>query len=184
MRKLAVNLILVLFIMGVAVVSYADEKKAGDMPHHKPAYSQGCEGGQHHMFMFKKLGLNDQQKAAIRAIHFRTMKEMVQKKADIKVAKIELREILTKDPVDMAAAEAAVKKIENLRAEKTMMHIKAMEEIKSNLNADQKKQFTEMMMHWMMMHKMMKRGGGECGCQEHHHKGGMMKKEGMHQDKK
>ena len=90
MRKLAVSLILVLFIMGISVASYADQKKAGDEPQHKLAHSQAYEGGHSHMFMFKKLGLNDQQKEAIRAIHLRTMKEMVKKKADIKIAKIEL----------------------------------------------------------------------------------------------
>ena len=47
---------------------------------------------------------------AVRQIHLNTMKVMIKEKADVKVAKIELMEILTKDPVDMTAAEAAVKK--------------------------------------------------------------------------
>src|SRR5271169_5834649 len=99
MRKLTVLFIALLFIMGISGASYAEEKKDGGMPGHTSSYGRGC-GGQHsHMFMFKKLGLDDKQREAIRAIHLKTKKEMIRKVADIKVAKIELMEILSKDPV-------------------------------------------------------------------------------------
>ncbi len=154
-------LIAVLFVMGVSVNSYAEGKKDGDMPSHKSAYSRSCPGKHSHMFMFKKLGLSDTQREAIRAVHLKTKKEMIRKIADIKIAKIELMEILSKDPVDMAAVESVVKKIENLRVEMKMMRIKAMEEIKSNLNDEQKKKFRLM----MMKHFAMKEGRRGCGCQ-------------------
>lgn len=175
MRKLATNLLIVMFfVLGVAVVSaYADEKKAGDTwHHHRPGYERVCKGRDFHFFLFKKLGLNDQQKEAIRAIRFRTMKEAVKTKADIKLAKMELREILSKEPVNISAAEAAVKKIEGLRADLKIMHIKAVQEIKSNLNDEQKKQFKA-----IMMHKMMERKWERCGCHERH-RGAWMKEKG------
>ena len=85
------------------------------------------------MEKLKALGLDEKQKEAVKAIHFRTKKEMVRNRADVQVAEIELKEILSKDPVDLNAAEAAVKKIEGVKSEMRMLHIKAMEEIKANL---------------------------------------------------
>src|SRR5271157_1165408 len=149
MKKLALICLAVLFVMGLAVNSGAADKDMSSGPHggmHKDDGGCGCGGPHSHMAMFKKLGLDEKQKETLRQIHFRTMKDTVRKRADIKVAKIELREILSKDTVDMAAAESAVKKIEGLKAEMKMMHIKAMEEIKSNLNPEQRKKFTEMIM--------------------------------------
>jgi len=190
MRKAFLVLLSVLFVMGLAINSGAAEKEKGSAPHggmYKHEDGCGC-GGQHEfMGMFKKLGLDKKQTEAVREIHLKTMKAMIQKKADVKVAKIELMEVLTKDPVDMAAAETAVKKLEGLKTEMKMMHIKAMEEIKSNLNAEQKEEFSSMIRHMMMKHEMMRHGmkGGECECHMHgmgqmHEKGqmkGQMKSE-------
>ncbi len=179
MRKLTVMFMALLLIMGISGASHAEEKKDGGMPGHMSAYGRECGGEHSHMFMFRKLGLDDKQREAIRAIHLKTEKEMIRKVADIKVAKIELMEILSKDPVDMAAAESAVKKIEGLRTEMKMMHIKAMEEIKSNLNAEQKKKFS-----FMVMHFLMDGGHKRCGCHGHRMGGGMERKGNMQHDSK
>ncbi len=199
MRKAILVLFTLLLVMGLAVNSGAAEKEKGGA-HHGDMYKHeggcGCGGPQSFMDMFKKLGLDEKQKEAIHAIHLRTMKEMIKKKADIKVAKIELLEILSKDLVDMTAAETAVKKSEGLKTEMKMMHIKAMEEIKSNLNAEQKKEFTSMMRHMMMKHEMMRHGmrdgmrhgmgEGKCHCDMHGmghmHEKGQMKGEKKHDD--
>ena len=179
MKKVVLVLLTVLFVMGLAVASGAAEKKEGD-GRHGNMYKHGGEGcGCDHsnspFGMFKKLGLDEKQRAAIREIHLKTKKAMIMKKADIKVARIELQEILSKDPVDMTAAETTVKKIESLKSEIKMMRIKALEDIKSNLNAEQKKEFSSMMRHVMMKREMMrremmghkiKRHGG-CGCGMH-----------------
>jgi Spy/CpxP family protein refolding chaperone len=199
MRKVILVLLTVLFVMGLAFNSGAAEKEKGCAPHgnmYKHEGDCGCGGPHAFVDMFKKLGLDEKQKEAIRAIHLRTKKEIIKKKADIKVAKIELQEILSKDPVDMTAAEAAVKKSEGLKSEMKMMHIKAMEEIKSNLNADQKKEFSSMISHMMMKHEMMShgmrhgmRGGmgdGKCHCDMHEkghmHEKGQMKGEKKHDE--
>ncbi len=105
------------------------------------------------------LGLDDKQKDALRALRSRTMKEMARKRADMQIAGIELRDLLDKDPVDMKAVEAAAKKKESLKTEMFLAHIKAREEMKSILTADQRKKLKE------MMHM----GPGGCGMM-----GGMM----------
>ncbi len=104
-------------------------------------------GGEEHPMLkhLMALGLDDKQKAAIRALHSRTMKEMARKRADKEIAGIELRDLLEKDPVDVKAVEAAVKKKESIKAELFMMHVKAHEEMKSLLTPEQKKKLKELM---------------------------------------
>jgi Spy/CpxP family protein refolding chaperone len=192
MRKAILVLFTILFVMGLAVNSGAAEKEKGSAPHgdmYKHEGGCGCGGPHSIVDMFKKLGLDEKQKEAIKAIHFRTKKDIIRKRADLQVAKIELQEILSKDPVDMTAAETAVKKAEGLRAEMKMLHIKAIEEIKSNLNAEQKKEFSSMIRHIMMKREMMRHGmrhgmmegmrhgmrDGKCHC-DMHGKGHMQEK--------
>ncbi len=91
------------------------------------------------------LGLDDKQKDALRALRSRTMKEMVKKSADEKIADIELRDLLAKDPVDMKAVETAVKKKESIKTEMFLAHVRAHEEMKALLTPDQRKQLKEMM---------------------------------------
>jgi len=91
-----------------------------------------------------KLGLDDKQKDALKALHSRTMKEIVRKKAEKQVADIELRDFLDKDPVDLKAVEAAAKKSQSFETEIFLIHVKAHEEMKALLTADQRKRLKEM----------------------------------------
>ncbi len=87
------------------------------------------------------LGLDEKQKEAIKEINSKVMKSTIRKRADIEITRIELKDILDRETVDLSAAEAAVKKTETLMAEIHLMHIKAMEEIKSKLTPEQRKKF-------------------------------------------
>ncbi len=119
----------------------------------------GMAGGQPMLEKLKSLGLDEKQTAEIKAVHLRVMKEMVKKRADMQVARMELGEILGMDPVDMKAAEGKIRQIEALRGDMQMMHIQAREEVKGKLTPEQKKKFETVMpmMHGGMM------GGCECG---------------------
>jgi Spy/CpxP family protein refolding chaperone len=102
----------------------------------------GMMGAEHRMWgHLKGLGLDEKQKEAIKEIKSRVMKDTVRKRADIKVAGIELKDILDKDPVDMNAAEAKLKQIESLRTDMRLSRIKAIEEVKAKLTPDQRKKF-------------------------------------------
>src|SRR5512147_916092 len=59
-----------------------------------------------------ELNLDDKQKDALKALHTKTIKEMVKKRADKIIAHVELQDLLEKEPVDMKAVEAAAKKKE------------------------------------------------------------------------
>ncbi len=63
--------------------------------------------------------------------------------ADMRIAHIEQRDLLAKDPVDMKAVETIMKQTELLRTQMQLSRIKAMEEVKTKLTPDQKKKFRE-----------------------------------------
>lgn len=90
------------------------------------------------------LGLDEKQKEAMKEIKSRVIKEMIKKRADARVAGIEMKELIEKDPVEMKAVEAKLKKIEALKTEMHLSLIKAVEEAKSKLMPEQRKKFKRM----------------------------------------
>ncbi|MBA4374206.1 MAG: hypothetical protein C0402_15250 [Thermodesulfovibrio sp.] len=132
--KKLVLLLAVVLLVGMSVSAYAMSKK-------------GMHGGKgmhgEHMMLEKMeaLGLDDKQKETVKAIHLKTKKEMIKKKADVDVAHVELKELLGKDTVDLQAAEAKVKQIEALKTDMKMTHIRTREEVKKILTPEQKKKF-------------------------------------------
>jgi Spy/CpxP family protein refolding chaperone len=101
------------------------------------------ERGDRMWMVFKGLDLNEQQKSEIRDIRNVTMKETIRTRADIQVARIELRELLQKDNVDMDAVGGKLKQIASLQTELRLLHIKAMQEIKSKLTVEQRAKLKE-----------------------------------------
>ena len=109
----------------------------------------------HHLSKsLKSLDLDEQQKKMIHEIKTRIMKETIRKMADIRIARIELRDFFLQDPVDMKAVEAKVKQLGMMRTEMILSHIKALEEIKAKLTPEQRKKFGEMMKTGPMMGRM------------------------------
>jgi Spy/CpxP family protein refolding chaperone len=117
---------------------------------------------------FEALGLDEKQKETVKAIHLKTKKEMIRKKADVEVAQVELKELLAKDPVDLQAAEAKVKQLEALKTDMKMTHIRTREEVKKILTPEQKKKFAAMHDGCMECGD----GPGGMGCDMHKMKGG------------
>lgn len=131
--------------------------------------------GMHEGHMMKKvmaLGLDDKQKEAVQAIHFRWKKEAIRKNADIEIAEMELKEILSKDPVDIKAAEQKIRQIETLKADMHVSHLKIHEEVKAKLTPEQKKK-----LHSMMEMGPMGMGMGHMGGVDR--MGGCMMMQGM-----
>ena len=120
---------------------------------------EGMMMREHHLWRaLMSLGLDEKQKEAVREIKTRVMKEAVRKRADLEVARIDLRDILHKDQVDMNAAEATLKKMASLQTDLRLSHIKALEEIKAKLTPEQRKQFKEMREMGPKTKKMMQGG--------------------------
>jgi Spy/CpxP family protein refolding chaperone len=114
------------------------------MMHHGMEMRDGMPGpGRFPGKRLMELGLDEKQQAAIKEIQSSAMKDAIKKKAEIDVARIELMEVLDKDPVDIRAAEAMLRKIESLATDIHLSHIKEMEAIKAKLTPEQKKKFKE-----------------------------------------
>ncbi len=154
MKKLAAILAAV-SIIAFAALAY------GDMGGHGMGAGMMCGcgmGGQmmmdaeHHMSkIIKDLNLDEQQKAFMGEIKSRMMKETIKRKADMHIAQIELKELLSQDTVDMKAVEEKVKQLEAMKTDMQLSHIKAMEECKAKLTPEQRKKFREMMAAEPMM---------------------------------
>jgi Spy/CpxP family protein refolding chaperone len=91
------------------------------------------------------LELNEKQKDSIKEIESKVARDSIRKGADIEIAELEVMEALDKDSVDLTAVEVILKKIEALRNELRVAHIKAIEEIKSKLTPDQKKKLRKIL---------------------------------------
>jgi Spy/CpxP family protein refolding chaperone len=123
----------------------------GPASHH---WSDHGRAGKHHEWgrrlerALKQLDLTDAQKASIHAIRTVTQEDMIQKRADLNTARVELREQLREDTVNMSAVESQVMKMEGLRSAMMLSAIKAREKIKAALTPDQRKKLTGLMQGW------------------------------------
>jgi Spy/CpxP family protein refolding chaperone len=156
MKKLAV-LVAAVSIVALAALAY------GDMGGHGMGSEMMCGCGmdgqmmeaEHHMLKhLMGLNLDEQQKAVIGEIKSRMMKETIRRTADMRIVQIELKDLLSQDPVDMKAVEAKVKQLEMMKTEMHLSHIKAMEECKTKLTPEQRKKLREMIEAGPMMEEM------------------------------
>ncbi len=150
MKKLFVAVLSVGMLV-VAASSYSFAQMCG--PDHGPGPAgmgmhRGERGSMERKHRFSKmlasLGLDEKQKDSIREIRIRVEKETVRKRAEIQVARIDLRAMLSKDQVDMGATEAQLKKIAAMQTEIRLAHIKSVQEIKAVLTPEQRNKWKEM----------------------------------------
>ncbi len=119
----------------------------GKMGHHMGMPGEMGMTGMHHRIwrQIMALDLDQKQKAGIRTIKTDLMKDMIRKKADLRIAMLELGQLVQAEKVDMKEVGAKVKQIEGLRASMLLAGIEAAETVKSKLTAEQKKKLDEMM---------------------------------------
>ncbi len=126
-------------------------------------YGGGYGGGPFDIDMLKEqLKLNDDQMAKLKKIRSDYQKEMIKRHANMRVAEMELWEILDTKTLDMAKAEKKVKELEGMRSDLMMYRIKALQDTQKFLTPEQYEQFRELgfrtMRGMMGRHGMM--GGG------------------------
>jgi Spy/CpxP family protein refolding chaperone len=123
----------------------------------------GMMGEDHILGKLMILGLDEKQKEVVKEIERKTMKEIIKKRADLDIARIDLRDLLDKDSVNIKDVESKLKQIASLGTDIHLSRIKAHEEIKSKLTPDQRKKLKEMTEHGMMMGKTGMMQGKGCG---------------------
>jgi len=86
-----------------------------------------------------------EQKAKADAIHSDFRKKAVRAAADVKVAHIELHELLAADPVNLDKVRAKVNELVQKKTDMMMLGIRSLEDFKKVLNPDQKKMLKDML---------------------------------------
>ena len=106
-----------------------------------------------------KMGLTDDQMTKMKSLHRETQKKQIKSNADLKLAQIELMEIMEVKDFDLEKASAAVKKIEDMKTAQHLEMLKAMKDMRAILTDEQFKNMHKMCMmsgvkkHGKMMNK-------------------------------
>lgn len=103
--------------------------------------------------MAEQLDLTDAQKDQIRDLRTKHQKEMIQRQADVKVARLELRELI-RDAADRATINSKVEQIGDMQTEIKKAHVGHRLDVRDLLTPEQREKFDDMP---MMGHGM--RGG-------------------------
>jgi len=91
------------------------------------------------------LGLNPQQVQTLEKLTMDTTRASIQRRADLQVAALDLMSLRRADPVDLAKVEAKVREIEKMRADGQIARIRADEQGKAQLTADQREKLKTLM---------------------------------------
>lgn len=92
-----------------------------------------------------KLGMTDDQIAKLKPLHTGMQKQQARFKADLKIAEIELKEIMEVKDFDLDKATAAVKKIAEIKTNHHLEMLQAMKQVRTLLTEDQFKNMKKMM---------------------------------------
>jgi Spy/CpxP family protein refolding chaperone len=92
-----------------------------------------------------KMGLTDDQIMKMKPMHRELQKKQARFKADLKIAEIELMEIMEVKNFNMEKASSAVKKIAQIRTANHLEMLKAMKEMRAILTDEQFKNMKNMM---------------------------------------
>ena len=97
------------------------------------------------MMAIKSMNLTPEQKAKADVIHSDFKKKAIRAAADVKVAHIELHELLAADPVNLDKVRAKVNELVQKKTEVMMLGIRSLEDFKKVLTPDQKKMLKDML---------------------------------------
>ena len=92
-----------------------------------------------------KMGLTDDQIMKIKPVHREMQKKQARFKADLKIAEIELMEIMEVKDFDLEKANSAVKRIAEIKTADHLEMLKAMKEMRTILTDEQFKKMNKMM---------------------------------------
>lgn len=130
---------------------YEEKEKLGwqkDWGFLKIPRARGPEGQPLISFMLHhqaELGLNPEQVKALEGLRSNFEKEAVRRSTDLKIAKLELHDLLRAQEVDLAKVETKVREITNLQAELRLGRIKTIEQGKALLTPDQRKKLAALL---------------------------------------
>jgi Spy/CpxP family protein refolding chaperone len=141
-RKVASAIAIVLILIGgVAFSSHAQKETKGSMFHAKKGDSKKTKYPHKPMFSLEALkdvlDLNDKQLASMRALRLDYQKGSIMKEAEIRIAELELMELLNQKTIDLPAIQAKLQQMGSLRTDLSFFRIEKLSEAQTFLNAEQ-----------------------------------------------
>jgi Spy/CpxP family protein refolding chaperone len=149
------RIILAVSVLSLMLIPVADAQPRGGM-----------------MMATEELQLTDQQMDKMADLRFEHQKAMISKRAALKEARLELRQVLRKAEVDRKAAMARQEKISALKAEIARMKLEHRLQMRDVLTKDQLEK-------WLKMQRMRGMHKGMRGEGRRHHPGMMGSPEGV-----
>jgi Spy/CpxP family protein refolding chaperone len=102
----------------------------------RPAISQ--------MLSYKEqLGLSPEQVKKLEQLRDNFQRQSIRNEADTRIVELDIAALLDSPTVDVAKVEAKIREAEKLRAELRIARIRAMEQAKAVLTAEQRKKFSD-----------------------------------------
>jgi Spy/CpxP family protein refolding chaperone len=138
--------------------SMMSEYRRGAMEDMAMSAEEVMERRYHFMQLMMDLGLDENQMEKIHDIVDNAAKDLIKKGADIFVARIDLEDIIHREPIDMKAVESQLNRLERMKTETFLARLKAYEQIRSALTAEQKERLQKMIDMHMMGRSAMESG--------------------------
>jgi len=91
-----------------------------------------------------RLGLSADQVRKLEQLRDNFQRQSTRNDANLRIVEIDIADLLDNDPVEMAKVEAKIREGEKLRANLRLARIRAVEQAKAQLNAEQKKTLQEL----------------------------------------
>jgi hypothetical protein len=91
------------------------------------------------------LGLSPDQVRRLEQLRDNFQRQSIRSEADLRIIDLDIAALLDSEPVDMAKLEAKMREEEKLRTDLRIARIRAIEQGKALLDADQKKKLTELL---------------------------------------
>lgn len=113
-----------------------DRLAGGDSPESRPAISQ--------MLSYREyLALSPEQVKKLEQLRDNFQRQSIRNEADVRIAELDIAQLLDSPNVDMGKVEGKIREAEKLRADLRIARLRAIEQAKAVLNAEQRKKFSE-----------------------------------------
>jgi Spy/CpxP family protein refolding chaperone len=148
------RILFALLLTAIFTVPAYSQMKDKSMNHCKDCKLQGHDMG--HMDMMgdmmgmciknaAKIGLSDEQMKKIKPLHQEMQKKQIQFQAELKIAHLEMKEIMEPKDFDLEMAKLAAKKCEDIKTAYHINMLTAMKEVRSVFTEEQYKKMKALM---------------------------------------
>lgn len=101
----------------------------------------GATGLRHMERLAQQLGLSDDQRRQVQSLQLNYAKEAIRTRADMAVAHVEVRQLLSADQPDLSQVKDKLQQIASKEAQLRFAHITMMQDIRKLLTPEQQKQW-------------------------------------------